>query len=103
MRIYCKYFEFLNLKSNLKSFHCSGSNSSSNIRLGIRTRNNLYIFKEKKMYTYVSNMYAYVHQLPPPPSYPVGQQPFAIQSQNGQKESFVINLGQHFQRGFCSS
>ena len=55
------------------------------------------------MYTYVSNMYAYVHQLPPPPSYPVGQQPFAIQSQNGQKESFVINLGQHFQRGFCSS
>ena len=47
-------------------------------------------------------VYAYVHQLPPPPSYPVGQQPFAIQSQNGQKESFVINLGQHFQRGFCS-
>ena len=79
-------------------FDCSATNSS---RLGIRTRNNLYIFKEEKN-VYVSNMYAYVHQLPPPPSYPVGQQPFAIQSQNGQKESFVINLGQHFQRGFCS-
>ena len=52
-------------------------------------------------------MYAYVPPTPasspPPLSYPVGQQPFAIQSQNGQKESFVINLGQLFQRGFCSS
>ena len=37
---------------------------------------------------------------PLPLSYPVGQQLFAIQLQNGQKESFVINLGQPFQKGF---